>query len=74
MPEARVYCVKCQAAMEPGFIADVTYGQVLQTAWSPGIPQMRRFIGGIKLKPKGQVPLTAYRCAGCGYVEFYAVP
>jgi hypothetical protein len=47
---------------------------VLQTRWSRGDPEPRRFIGGIKWEKGEQIPLTAYRCTSCGFVEFYARP
>jgi hypothetical protein len=58
--------------MEAGHVPDVGYGQVLQSAWAPGEPVARRFVGGIKSNDKEQVPLTAFRCSRCGYVELYA--
>jgi predicted nucleic-acid-binding Zn-ribbon protein len=30
-------------------------------------------LGGIKVKTKEQIPLIAYRCPSCGYVELYAI-
>lgn len=60
--------------MEEGFVADFGYGQVLKSSWSPGVPEPRRFVGGIKVNADEQIPMTAYRCASCGYVEFYAPP
>ena len=31
-------CPKCSRAIERGFIADVGYGQVLQSNWTAGTP------------------------------------
>jgi hypothetical protein len=58
--------------MEPGHIPDLGYGLMEQTAWSAGFAERRRFLGGIKYNKKAQIPLIAYRCARCGYVELYA--
>lgn len=58
--------------MEEGHVPDIGYGQVRQSQWVPGAAETRRFIGGIKFKEKEQLPLTAFRCPSCGYVEFYA--
>ena len=74
MPQASPRCPKCQKTMERGHVPDVAHGRVLQTSWSRGAPEPQRFFGGIKLRTKEQVPLTAFRCPGCGYVEFYAEP
>jgi len=58
--------------MERGYVPDIGHGQVYLTGWSPGAPERRRFFGGIKFRAKEQLPFTAFRCPGCGYVEFYA--
>ena len=65
-------CPKCQKTMELGHVPDVGDSQILPVSWSPGAPQRQRFFGGIKYRPKEQIPLAAFRCPGCGYVEFYA--
>ena len=74
MADFRPVCPKCNGAMERGHVPDVGQGEVLETRWAPGDPEPRRFIGGIKWKVDAQISLAAYRCAGCGYVEFYARP
>ena len=73
MADFRPMCPKCSAVMERGHIPDMTYGSVLQSRWSRGDPE-KRFLGGIKWKRGAQIPMTAYRCAQCGYVELYARP
>jgi len=60
--------------MERGHIPDFAHSFVLESRWAPGDPQQRRFIGGIKWKDDAQIRLSAYRCAGCGFVELYALP
>lgn len=69
-------CPKCSTFMNRGHIPDYANSSVvvLQAVWAPGDPQPRRFQTGIKVDPDAQIPLTAYRCASCGYVEFYARP
>jgi hypothetical protein len=42
--------------------------------WAPGVPEERRFLGGLKVHADDGMPLAAYRCPGWGYVEFYARP
>jgi len=34
----------------------------------------RDHVGGIKYDRDEVIPLTAYRCPSCGFVEFYASP
>lgn len=65
-------CPKCQRKMEPGHLPDMGYGVVLQSSWSPGIPERRRMFGGIRYDKKMQIPVSAYRCPRCGLVELYA--
>jgi predicted RNA-binding Zn-ribbon protein involved in translation (DUF1610 family) len=72
MAQASFHCPKCQKTMEEGHIPDVGRNRATQTAWSHGRAERQRFFGGIKFKPKEQIPLTAYRCPSCGYVELYA--
>jgi len=72
MPQTAPRCPKCQKTMERGHVPDIGHGQIYLTGWSPGAPERRRFLGGIKFRAKEQLPLTAFRCPGCGYVELYA--
>ena len=72
MTASRPTCTKCGRQMERGHVPDVTHGQVLQSRWSRGNPEPRRFFGGIKWKLDAQLPLVAYRCVMCGFVELYA--
>jgi predicted nucleic-acid-binding Zn-ribbon protein len=73
MPEITPRCPKCQKTMERGHVPDVGHGQVVVPGWTQGAPERQRFFGGIKYRPKEQLPLSAFRCPGCGYVEFYAL-
>jgi hypothetical protein len=65
-------CPKCQKKMETGHIPDVGYGVITQGTWTSGAAEQRRFLGGIKYDKKRQVPITAYRCSRCGFLELYA--
>jgi hypothetical protein len=60
--------------MDRGHVPDLAEGMIVQSSWAPGEPEVRRFLGGIKYETRELIPLTAYRCPSCGYVEFYAVP
>jgi hypothetical protein len=60
--------------MDPGHIPDLGHGMWVQGTWSSGLPVPRRFMGGIKYDKKAQIPMIAYRCPKCGYVEVYAGP
>jgi hypothetical protein len=56
--------------MHQGFIVDHTHGGRAVGRWAPGAPQVSFFMG-VKL-PDGNLPVGAFRCAQCGYVELYA--
>jgi ribosomal protein S27AE len=70
-------CPKCGTFMNRGHMPDYANGDVIvfRAVWAPGDPEPRRFyLSGIKADPDNQIPLTAYRCSACGFVEFYARP
>ncbi len=73
MPDFHPKCPKCSRIMERGHIPDAANGAVLESSWAPGEPEARRFVGGIKCRKDALIPLSAYRCSSCGYVEFYAL-
>ena len=58
--------------MDRGHVPDAAHGMVLMSSWAPGVPEVRRFFGGIKYSEDELIPLDAYRCSKCGYVELYA--
>jgi hypothetical protein len=61
-------CPKCQGEMVQGFIPD----RAIVSSWVEGKPK-KSFWGVLKnLPPAGGMPLGAFRCKGCGYLEFYA--
>jgi ribosomal protein S27AE len=67
-------CPKCQGVMVAGWVPDTTRNRTLQSAWLPGKPEPRESFLGIRWKADQNVPITAFRCANCGYLEFYAKP
>jgi len=59
--------------MERGFLPDrADSGQTHPASWVAGDPVPRRFIGGVKFSSKESLPVTAYRCTKCGFLELYA--
>jgi hypothetical protein len=74
MADFHPQCPKCELSLARGYVPDAAHGGILQSSWPPGEPEPRRFIGGIKYDADHVLPLTAYRCPRCGYVEFYARP
>ena len=65
------HCPKCKGSMEQGFVTDNTYGAVAVSQWVAGAPQ-KSFWTGTKVPKRACVPIGGYRCASCGYLEFYA--
>lgn len=68
-------CPKCDKIMDRGHLPDaLDHTSFVLAQWAPGAPAERRFVGGLKVHADAVIPLAAYRCTGCGYVEFYARP
>ena len=65
-------CGKCNSAMEQGFVVDYAAGGNRKVAeWVQGEPK-GSFWHGVDLSSASQIPIVTYRCAACGYLEFYA--
>jgi len=64
-------CVKCQGEMVQGFIPDYVEGAKYISSWVEGQPQSSVW-AYTKVPFGGGIPIGAYRCKGCGYLEFYA--
>ena len=67
-----VECPKCRHKMDEGLLKDETHGAVRSGKWVEGPPE-KSFWTGTKTHGKKQIPVTAYRCSKCGYLESYAV-
>lgn len=64
---------KCNYEMEQGYIPDhMTQFFAGIKSWHKGKPRRAFLGGGIKSFFGGGVPIGAYRCTDCGYLEFYA--
>jgi hypothetical protein len=57
--------------MVQGFVLDHSYGAILVGTWYPGQPQKSFWTRTRKPFDKG-VPIGAFRCLKCGFLEFYA--
>jgi predicted nucleic-acid-binding Zn-ribbon protein len=64
-------CPKCDGEMEQGFIMDMTHGGRLVSQWGAGPPR-KYFWLGTKLPEEKLIPMGAFRCASCGYLELFA--
>jgi len=68
-------CPKCGAHMEPGFMLERGGGpRDQQVRWVEGEPVPRLFFSGVKLEGREPMPVTTFRCDGCGYHESFARP
>ena len=57
--------------MEQGFVLDNTHGARVVSQWVAGAP-LRSFWLGTKVPNHKLIPIGAYRCSSCGYLELYA--
>jgi Domain of unknown function (DUF6487) len=74
MIEERLRCAKCNTLMEEGFILDNAHSTRVQSEWVQGAPEEGWWFMGLKLRGKLRLPITAYRCPKCGYLESYVPP
>ena len=65
-------CPKCQGSMSEGVIAEKGDAQWLVASFLPGAPQVSRWFG-LKVRKQDLLPISAWRCARCGYLESYAL-
>jgi hypothetical protein len=52
-------------------VLDNTHGGRVVSEWAAGVP-LKSFWVGTKLPEEKLVPIGAYRCSSCGYLELYA--
>ena len=65
-------CPKCQGEMVQGFVPDYAPGNARYvSSWVEGKPESSWF-QHTKVPLGGGIPIGAFRCKGCGYLEFYA--
>jgi len=65
-------CPKCQGSMSEGVIAEKGDGQWVVASFHPGAPKVSRWFG-LKVRKTDLVPISAWRCGRCGYLESYAL-
>jgi hypothetical protein len=64
-------CPKCKGEMVHGFVPDHSQAHRLIGHWHEGRPKKSFFYSTKAPTTKG-IPIGAYRCNSCGYLEFYA--
>ncbi len=73
MTETTYTCPKCGSKMEEGFVPEIFRSGIGKMVWVEGKPE-RDFWTGVKVPGKKLIAISTYRCAQCGYLEFYALP
>ena len=73
MTDDKLQCSKCNGEMVQGFVPDYTRGGILVADWHAGQPK-KSFWTSTKNPSAEGVPLGAFRCQKCGFLEFYADP
>ena len=65
-------CSKCSGSMEIGWLIDRGHYRLDSLHWVKGSPEAA-LLSGVK-EPKNPLPVIAYCCVACGYVEMYVPP
>ena len=73
MTNNKMQCPKCKGEMVQGFVPDYTQSSYFVVAWHAGQPK-KSFWTRTKAPPAQGVPIGAFRCQKCGFLEFYADP
>ena len=72
MASETMQCPKCKGEMVQGFVPDFfQHGATYVEAWHPGQPK-KSFWTRTKARVAEGVPIGAFRCRKCGFLEFYA--
>jgi hypothetical protein len=64
-------CPKCDGSMDHGFATDHTVAAMHPSGWVEGEPKKTLWVG-TTLSERGVLPIVAYRCSSCSFVELYA--
>lgn len=70
MANKTMQCPKCKGEMVQGFVPDYSHA-VFVAAWHPGQPK-KSFWTRTKAPLAEGVPIGAFRCEKCGFLEFFA--
>ena len=56
--------------MIQGFVPSYFHNNNKISTWYEGIPK-KSFLGGVDPQSEVNIPIGAFRCQNCGYIEFY---
>ena len=71
MSDEKLQCPKCKGDMIQGFVGDYSEGSLLVPGWHAGQPK-KSFWGRTKARLSEGLPVGAFRCQKCGFLEFYS--
>jgi Domain of unknown function (DUF6487) len=74
MTTAQMKCPKCTGNMVQGFVPDFySHSAVIVGSWHAGQPKKSFWTQTTAPRAEG-IPIGAFRCEKCGYLELYADP
>ncbi len=71
MTDKNIQCPKCGGEMLLGFVPDYVHGYIYIGNWHAGPPQ-KSFWYGTQAHRDDGLPIGAFRCQKCGFLEFYS--
>ena len=71
MINKKKHCPKCEGEMIQGFVPDYSHAAILIGSWHEGSPK-KSFWTKTKAPFADGLPIGAFRCEKCGFLEFYA--
>jgi len=71
MSDEGLQCPKCKGEMIQGFVGDQSDGNLYVAGWHAGQPK-KSFWFGAKSGHSEALPIGAFRCQKCGFLEFYS--
>jgi hypothetical protein len=71
MTTQKMRCPKCNGEMVQGFVPEYSQGPIYVGSWHPGQPK-KSFWTRTKVHFAEGLPIGAFRCQKCGFVELYS--
>ena len=71
MTTEKLQCPKCKGEMVQGFVPDYSQAGVFLGGWHSGHPK-KSFWTITKAPMSEGIPIGAFRCQKCGFLEFYS--
>ena len=73
MTSKQMQCPKCRGNMVQGFVPDYTQQVAVVESWQEGQPK-KSWWTRTKAPVNQGIPIGAFRCEKCGFLELYADP